>query len=79
MTTPPTHWQFESSVNPEGIQTASLTLLNIAVFESSVNPEGIQTNLMDEYKDLMFESSVNPEGIQTLKRLEKRTHSLRVV
>ena len=34
---------FESSVNPEGIQTNISTPLSGIVFESSVNPEGIQT------------------------------------
>ena len=34
---------FESSVNPEGIQTRRLLLFDDDTFESSVNPEGIQT------------------------------------
>ena len=49
------------------------------MFESSVNPEGIQTYSPLKSTPSPFESSVNPEGIQTLKRLEKRTHGLRVV
>ena len=36
---------FESSVNPEGIQTTMVTAKAITLFESSVNPEGIQTPL----------------------------------
>ena len=36
---------FESSVNPEGIQTVNMDYLDIILFESSVNPEGIQTLL----------------------------------
>ena len=34
---------FESSVNPEGIQTDMKIRKNAEQFESSVNPEGIQT------------------------------------
>ena len=34
---------FESSVNPEGIQTTQRAVDKMRVFESSVNPEGIQT------------------------------------
>ena len=34
---------FESSVNPEGIQTSQVKIFEICQFESSVNPEGIQT------------------------------------
>ena len=34
---------FESSVNPEGIQTVNVIVDYGYVFESSVNPEGIQT------------------------------------
>ena len=57
--------KFESSVNPEGIQTTLLKKHGYSQFESSVNPEGIQT--MDKYiaQTRLFESSVNPEGIQT--------------
>ena len=35
--------RFESSVNPEGIQTVTEKYNAIQKFESSVNPEGIQT------------------------------------
>ena len=35
---------FESSVNPEGIQTLQLIISLLSKFESSVNPEGIQTS-----------------------------------
>ena len=38
---------FESSVNPEGIQTFSASISVISEFESSVNPEGIQTGSDD--------------------------------
>ena len=34
---------FESSVNPEGIQTKTESSFTTPRFESSVNPEGIQT------------------------------------
>ena len=34
---------FESSVNPEGIQTRQELQRSSIKFESSVNPEGIQT------------------------------------
>ena len=34
---------FESSVNPEGIQTPYIQGVREEEFESSVNPEGIQT------------------------------------
>ena len=34
---------FESSVNPEGIQTKMGLIDALQGFESSVNPEGIQT------------------------------------
>ena len=37
-------YRFESGVNPEGIQTELLRLLDFVMFESGVNPEGIQTN-----------------------------------
>ena len=36
---------FESSVNPEGIQTKSEVRTWQTRFESSVNPEGIQTRV----------------------------------
>ena len=36
-------YRFESSVNPEGIQTQRLSFWASLMFESSVNPEGIQT------------------------------------
>ena len=35
--------RFESSVNPEGIQTIYKKYQLCYLFESSVNPEGIQT------------------------------------
>ena len=35
---------FESSVNPEGIQTGTECATRRLWFESSVNPEGIQTS-----------------------------------
>ena len=35
--------KFESSVNPEGIQTTTKDAVTELAFESSVNPEGIQT------------------------------------
>ena len=35
---------FESSVNPEGIQTMTTCQGMYIMFESSVNPEGIQTD-----------------------------------
>ena len=56
---------FESSVNPEGIQTTMVTAKAITLFESSVNPEGIQTTTGVSDAVVAFESSVNPEGIQT--------------
>ena len=40
---PKSMWRFESSVNPEGIQTKILSVGKQYKFESSVNPEGIQT------------------------------------
>ena len=36
-------WQFESSVNSEGIETKLSPLKKKIVFESSVNSEGIET------------------------------------
>ena len=56
---------FESSVNPEGIQTVGFRFLEWVWFESSVNPEGIQTMQITDKNSEQFESSVNPEGIQT--------------
>ena len=56
---------FESSVNPEGIQTGAAYLNDSPRFESSVNPEGIQTIIGFRLNTIGFESSVNPEGIQT--------------
>lgn len=38
---------FESSVNPEGIQTECWPFCDITPFESSINPEGIQTFMKD--------------------------------
>ena len=70
---------FESSVNPEGIQTRNNRKVAINVFESSVNPEGIQTSKSDSDAGWQFESSVNPEGIQTLLRRAIRQMGLRVV
>ena len=35
--------QFESGVNPEGIQTLTTVSQLSGMFESGVNPEGIQT------------------------------------
>ena len=58
--------QFESSVNPEGIQTPIFLKCGCLRFESSVNPEGIQTNGRVKQAEKLFESSVNPEGIQTV-------------
>ena len=57
--------KFESSVNPEGIQTYDEFIRDYYRFESSVNPEGIQTAISGMSLDKTFESSVNPEGIQT--------------
>ena len=37
---------FESSVNPEGIQTLYSSVFHDTLFESSVNPEGIQTSTL---------------------------------
>ena len=37
---------FESSVNPEGIQTSDIPEIANVSFESSVNPEGIQTGIL---------------------------------
>ena len=42
-------WQFESSVNSEGIETKLSPLKKKIVFESSVNSEGIET-LTNEQK-----------------------------
>ena len=39
-----TEFRFESSVNPEGIQTVGNKTVQERKFESSVNPEGIQTD-----------------------------------
>ena len=70
---------FESSVNPEGIQTQLESLYKIGLFESSVNPEGIQTSRLRSMVTETFESSVNPEGIQTFDRFDFGLKSLRVV
>ena len=37
-------YRFESSVNPQGIQTIEYKNGNNPMFESSVNPQGIQTS-----------------------------------
>ena len=58
--------EFESSVNPEGIQTLNDSPNMLTLFESSVNPEGIQTGIQTNLTAEWFESSVNPEGIQTV-------------
>ena len=66
-----TEQRFESSVNPEGIQTFNMALMGHLGFESSVNPEGIQTSLAVKLTEQRFESSVNPEGIQTKSFIDK--------
>ena len=63
--------QFESSVNPEGIQTKEFLYYILFQFESSVNPEGIQTNTRKGINATMFESSVNPEGIKNYIWIKK--------
>ena len=50
---------FESSVNPEGIQTKKAVMDTYAQFESSVNPEGIQTFYANKTISHRFESSVS--------------------
>ena len=70
---------FESSVNPEGIQTVASTYDDEQLFESSVNPEGIQTFDGGDNAQKMFESSVNPEGIQTDTKSTVSISCLRVV
>ena len=71
--------RFESSVNPEGIQTLKNDIEDDARFESSVNPEGIQTALPALRTREGFESSVNPEGIQTFRFRFYRKRGLRAV
>ena len=50
---------FESSVNPEGIQTLNNESNDLVEFESSVNPEGIQTFYANKTISHGFESSVS--------------------
>ena len=73
------HIMFESSVNPEGIQTYIECAHPPPVFESSVNPEGIQTDCYVFAYDVAFESSVNPEGIQTCRDFSGCLPRLRAV
>ena len=70
---------FESSVNPEGIQTIFTVSVFVFTFESSVNPEGIQTVKLTFANPCKFESSVNPEGIQTDASYGRSGRCLRVV
>ena len=70
---------FESSVNPEGIQTLIFGVVVAQQFESSVNPEGIQTVGAVGLLQTSFESSVNPEGIQTQPVRNRNVVCLRVV
>ena len=56
---------FESSVNPQGIETSRSSGDVDIVFESSVNPQGIETVENGMSTDMWFESSVNPQGIET--------------
>ena len=70
---------FESGVNPEGIQTLSVSIFSPYSFESGVNPEGIQTFHFLQWMPMQFESGVNPEGIQTGGSFRLRLSRLRVV
>ena len=62
------YYQFESSVNSEGIETNHYIEGSNRMFESSVNSEGIETQPSTASHNSMFESSVNSEGIETVKR-----------
>ena len=70
---------FESSVNPKGIKTNSISNILIPSFESSVNPKGIKTTRKDSRIAHKFESSVNPKGIKTCFSGKINDYRLRVV
>ena len=71
--------RFESSVNSEGIEAASVRVLFATWFESSVNSEGIEAALTPDDAEYQFESSVNSEGIEAKALLAKAQAGLRAV